>query len=90
MSKDVWFDLGLSEGEARIMRQRSALMRALNREIKNWGHNEETLCQHFGLTLNELAALRAGHIDEFDLDTLDILCINAGLEPMEIIEAIQT
>lgn len=78
--KDVWTHLENDSTAAMNLRVRSALMRALNREIKTWEGTRETHSQRLNTTTLRLKDLAEGNIDKFTIDALVILCIKAELK----------
>lgn len=78
--KDVWTHLENDSTAAMHLRVRSALMRALSREIKTWEGTRETHSQRLNTTTLRLKDLAEGNIDKFTIDALITMCVKAELK----------
>jgi predicted XRE-type DNA-binding protein len=65
--------------EAANMTLRSDLMRAIRREVRDWGEAQTAAAARLGVSQPRLNDLPRNRIDEFSLDALVTLACRAGL-----------
>ena len=75
----VWDAIEATPAEAENMKLRSALMMALEEQIRNQGWTQSEAARRLGVTQPRISDLLRGKIDLFGLDTLANMAIAAGL-----------
>lgn len=76
---DVWSMIEDDPKVAANLRARSALMRALVREIRTWDLSQVQIAAKLNMTQARVSELLNGKIDKFSLDALVRACPRAGL-----------
>ena len=86
--KSVWDALENTPVEAKSMKLRSSLMRALKKQIRSREWTKREAAQRFGVTQSRISDLMRGRISRFSLDTLVNMVSAAGLHvDMKVAEA---
>lgn len=78
-SGNVFRDLGASEAEAENLRVRSALMRQIERLIRDEGWSQREAARVLGVTQPRISDLARGKIDRFSVDSLIEILGRCGL-----------
>lgn len=82
----VFDDLGFSKEEAKNLKIRAALMRALDRYINENKLTQEKAAEIFGVSQPRVSDLVCGKIDKFTIDMLVNMLIKAGINVDLIID----
>ena len=80
-SRNVFYDLGFDEAEARVLEMRADLMAALREHIKSQGWTQSEAAQRLGTTQPRVSALMKGAWRDFSADMLLVLAARVGLRP---------
>ena len=79
-SGNVFTDLGFAPAEARNLRMRSQMMRALRKFIEREGLTQADAARRLKVTQPRISDLNRGKITRFSLDSLVNMLTIAGLE----------
>ena len=77
---DVWDALSDTPEEAENMKIRSGLMMAISDRLENLDGTQAARAKRLGITRPRLDDLLQGRINNFSLDALVTIAINAGLK----------
>lgn len=77
---DVWDALSDTPEEAENMKIRSGLMMAISDRLENLDGTQAAQAKRLGITRPRLDDLLQGRINNFSLDALVTIAINAGLK----------
>ncbi|AFH14646.1 hypothetical protein LU11_gp115 [Pseudomonas phage Lu11] len=80
---DVWDSLIDEDCMRDELRIKARILRTLNRWIKASRKDDVALCTQLMITHEDLADLRAGHIDEYCIGTLMEYCTRAGITKLD-------
>ena len=76
----VWDALADTEQEAANLKARSALLRAISKQVEAWGLHQEEAATRLGLTRPRLNDLLRGKLAKFSLDALVNIAASAHLD----------
>lgn len=80
----VWDAIENTPSEAENMKLRSALMMALEKQIRDHGWTQAEAARRFGVTQPRVSDLMRGKINEFGLDALVRMAVAAGLHDDDV------
>ena len=69
-NRNVFYDLGFDQAEARGLAKRAELMAALREHIKGWGWTQNKAGKELGITQPRVSVLMKGAWQDFSADTL--------------------
>jgi predicted XRE-type DNA-binding protein len=86
--ENVWDAIEDDPAEAARMKAHSALLRAVQDEVKTWKVSKSVAAERLATTPDRIDAIQRGRISEFDLDDLLTLAKRAGLNVGAVSQAV--